>query len=122
MTCFQKVLKQTTDYIFPTIIFVGYPYVKGHRHTQWMLTDVSPLMHQNRFERLFYSNSTAGGNSGSPLYCIDHRSKEALAVGVHTGGSQNLGLKSALPISRHIKTEFTSLPDSLTCTITSNIF
>ena len=50
---------------------------------------------------LLYTESTAKGNSGSPLYLFDGTGEHAFAIGVHVAGQESLGTNVSVPIMFH---------------------
>ena len=50
---------------------------------------------------LLYTESTAKGNSGSPLYFFDATEEKAFATGVHVAGQESLGTNVSVPIVFH---------------------
>ena len=50
---------------------------------------------------LLYTESTAKGNSGSPLYFFDATGEKAFATGVHVAGQESLGTNVSVPIMFH---------------------
>ena len=67
--------------------------------TQWEVKDVAPIRAKDG-GFLMYTETTTGGNSGSPLFKYDEKENKALVVGVHVAGHEIANI--AVPIMFHL--------------------